>query len=173
MRSSDVLVEGYGRIKEEVRAAVEGLSADELSRQVPEGANTLGWLVWHLARVQDDHISDVAGREQAWTEDGWAERLGLPVANSDTGYGHTAQQMASVRVASAADLLGYYDAVHERTLAFLSATGDEDLDRVVDKEWDPPVTLGARLISVLADDLQHVGQAAFVRGSLRRGEGSG
>ncbi|MFI0980661.1 DUF664 domain-containing protein [Streptomyces sp. NPDC021093] len=173
MRISDVLVEGFGRIKEVVHEAVDGLSAQELSRQVPEGANTVGWLVWHLTRVQDDHVSELAGREQAWVEDGWAERFGLSLDIADTGYGHTAEQMASVRVASAGDLLGYYDAVHGRSLGYLATIGEDDLDRVVDKGWDPPVTLGVRLISVLADDLQHAGQAAFVRGSLRGSEGAG
>lgn len=167
MRTSDVLAEGFGRIREVVHEAVDGLSAQELSRQAAKGTNTVGWLVWHLTRVQDDHVSEVAGHEQAWTGDGWADRFDLPLESADTGYGHTEEQMASVRVASTADLLGYYDAVHERTLAFVATLGDDDLDRVVDKGWNPPVTLGARLISVLADDLQHAGQAAFVRGVLR------
>jgi uncharacterized damage-inducible protein DinB len=167
MRTNDLLAEGFGRIGEVVHQAVDGLSAQELSRQAWAGANTVGWLVWHLARVQDDHISEVAGREQAWTEDGWADRFALPLDTADTGYGHTAEQMASVRVSSAADLVGYYDAVQARTLDFLASVGDEGLDRVVDKAWNPPVTLGVRLISVLSDDLQHAGQAAFVRGLLR------
>ncbi len=45
----------------------------------------------------------------------------------------------------------------------------EDLDRVVDKRWNPPVTLGVRLVSILNDDVQHVGQAAYVRGLLAAG----
>jgi uncharacterized damage-inducible protein DinB len=173
MRTSEVLAEGFGRIREVVHEAVDGLSAQELSRQPWPGANTVGWLVWHLARVQDDHVAEAAGREQVWVREGWAERFALPLEPSDTGYGHTAEQMAAVRVGSATDLLGYYDAVHARTLDFVAATGDDDLDRIVDKGWDPPVTLGVRLVSVLADDLQHAGQAAYVRGVLRRGDGQG
>ena len=66
--------------------------------------------------------------------------------------------------ADAALLLGYYDAVHEQTLRYLDGIGEADLDRIVDRRWDPPVTLGVRLVSVADDDIQHAGQAAFVRG---------
>ena len=71
-----------------------------------------------------------------------------------------------MRVPSAQLLLDYAGAVHERTTQFLRSLTDEDLDLVVDRRWDPPVTLGVRLVSVLADDLQHAGQAAYVRGLL-------
>jgi hypothetical protein len=122
--------------------------------------------VWHLTRIQDDHVADVAGTEQVWTSAGWADRFGLPFEPADTGYGHGAEQVAAVRVPSADLLTGYHDAVHERTVAYARTLVDADLDRVVDHRWDPPVTLGARLVSVLADDLQHAGQAAYVRGLL-------
>ncbi|WP_143671920.1 DUF664 domain-containing protein, partial [Streptomyces caniscabiei] len=81
-------------------------------------------------------------------------------------YGHGAAQVAAVRVASGDLLTGYFDAVHERTLEYVRGLGPDDLDRVVDERWTPAVTLGVRLVSVLADDLQHVGQAAYVRGLL-------
>ena len=54
--------------------------------------------------------------------------------------------------------------MHEATVAYLATVTPEDLDRIVDERWDPPVTLGVRLVSVVSDDLQHAGQAAYVRG---------
>ncbi|MEV5609032.1 DinB family protein [Streptomyces sp. NPDC052225] len=166
MRSHDVLIEGYGRIREEVHAVVDGLSVDDLHARPGDEANSIAWLVWHLTRVQDDHVAEAAGIEQAWLAKGWADRFALPLEESDTGYGHTQKQVGQVKVDSGEMLLEYYDAVHEQTLAFLSGLTNEDLDRVVDERWDPPVTLGVRLVSVLSDDLQHVGQAAYVRGLL-------
>ncbi|RPK68747.1 DinB superfamily protein [Streptomyces sp. ADI96-02] len=168
MNSADILVEAFGRIKETVHAAVEGLSADDLSARLDAGANSIAWLVWHLTRIQDDHIADVAGRDQIWLTEGWADRFGLPFEDADTGYGHGDDDVAAVRVDSAEPLLGYYDAVHDQTLGYLGRLGGLALDRIVDDRWSPPVTLGARLISVLAEDLQHAGQAAFVRGALER-----
>ncbi|MFI7387813.1 DinB family protein [Streptomyces sp. NPDC049813] len=164
MHSHDVLIDGYGRIQEEVHAAVEGLSPDALHTRPGGAGNSVAWLIWHLTRVQDDHLADAAGTEQIWLTGGWAERFALPLPKTDTGYGHTSKQVGEVKVASGELLVGYYDAVHEQTLRFLGGLRDAALDRIVDEDWDPPVTLGARLVSVLADDLQHVGQAAYVRG---------
>ncbi|MBF6301135.1 DUF664 domain-containing protein [Nocardia amamiensis] len=165
--SADVLTDGYERIKETVHEAVDGLGEDDLVHRVEPGANSIAWLVWHLTRVQDDHIADVAGIEQVWTAQGWFDRFGLPVDKTATGYGDRPADVAAIR-ASAELLTGYYDAVHEQTLRFVRELGDGDLDRVVDTRWDPPVTLGVRLVSVISDDLQHAGQAAFVRGVLER-----
>ena len=167
MRSRDVLLDGYGRIPGVVHAAVEGLDEDRLADRLDGATNSVAWLVWHLTRVQDDHVADVAGHEQLWTAAGWAERFALPLDDADTGYGHTGEQVAAVR-APAALLLGYLDAVCARTTEYLRTLGDDDLDRVVDTSWDPPVTLGVRLVSVLDDDLEHAGQAALLRGLLLR-----
>jgi uncharacterized damage-inducible protein DinB len=166
MQSRDLLLYAYEQIQENLRRAIEGLDADQLSRRVGPGSNTIAWLAWHLLRVQDDHVADVADREQVWTSGGWAERFGLPFDPGATGYGFSPDDVAQVRVESADLLLGYGAAVHEQTAAFLRGLSDEDLDRVVDTRWDPPVTLGVRLVSVLSDDLQHIGQAAYVRGLI-------
>ncbi|MFJ6728667.1 DinB family protein [Streptomyces sp. NPDC091281] len=167
MHAKEILIEAYGRVREEVRAAVEGLDADGLAARPAAGTNSVAWLVWHLTRVQDDHLADAFGHEQVWLSEGWEERFGLGLPRADTGYGHSAAQVAKVRVADGALLTGYFDAVHERTLRSLRELTAADLDRVVDERWDPPVTLGVRLVSVLSDDLQHAGQAAYARGLLR------
>ncbi|WP_030759864.1 mycothiol transferase [Streptomyces sp. NRRL F-2664] len=172
MKATDVIADGFGRIREVVHEAVEGAPADLLTARLDPGANSITWLVWHLTRIQDDHIAAAAGLEQVWTAGGWADRFGLPLPAASTGYGHTAHQAGTVRVDSGELLLGYFDAVHEQTLGFVHGLAAADLERVVDERWDPPVTLGVRLVSVLADDLQHAGQAAFVRGVLERGRDS-
>lgn len=168
MNSVELLTDAYGRIKEEVHGAVEGLAPRLLNARIDPGANSISWLVWHLTRVQDDHVSEVAERAQVWTADGWADRFGLPFDDAATGYGHRSNEVGQVQVESGTLLLGYYDAVHEQTLGFLRGLADADLNTVVDEAWMPAVTLGVRLVSVLGDDLQHAGQAAFVRGVLER-----
>ncbi|MFH8570009.1 DinB family protein [Streptomyces sp. NPDC017993] len=165
--STDLLVDAFGRIREVVDDVVTGLSPDELSARLDEGANSIGWLVWHLTRIQDDHIAAAAGTEQVWVAEGWSDRFDLPFATDSTGYGHSPEDVAAVRV-SAQPLNDYHGAVHDNTVAYVSALTDKDLAQVIDRGWTPPVTLAARLISVIADDLQHAGQAAFLRGILRR-----
>ena len=172
MESSDLLIDAFGRLPQTVGRVLNGLSAKELNhRPYPDG-NSISWLIWHLARVEDAQLSDVAGHQQVWTAEGWADRVGLPLAVEDTGYGHTSEEVAKVQVQSAEVLQGYYDAVSSRTIAFVSGLSASDLDRVVDTSWDPPVTLGVRLVSSLADCLEHVGQAAYVRGMLTSGGAS-
>lgn len=167
MHAKDILIDGYGRIREEVHATLDGLGPDALhARPVPD-ANSVAWLVWHLTRVQDDHVADAFDLEQVWLSQGWEKRFGLDLPRRDTGYGHSAAKVAEVRVESADLLTGYYDAVHEQTLGMLRELPAKDLERIVDERWDPPVSLGVRLVSVLSDDLQHIGQAAYLRGLLQ------
>ena len=168
MTSAELLADAFGRVRDTVHAAVAGLSAEQLAYRIDSSANSIGWLVWHLARVQDDHIADVAQTEQVWMSGGWAERFGLPFPPLSHGYGHSAADVAAVRVESPDMLTGYYDAVHEQTMRFVAGLTDADLPRVVDERWDPPVTLAVRVMSVISDDLQHVGQAAFIRGIVLR-----
>ncbi|MGB2572123.1 mycothiol transferase [Micromonospora citrea] len=118
---------------------------------------------------QDHHVADLIGEDQIWVSGDWAGRFGLTADPDDTGYGHTPRQVAAVRPESAQALVDYHLAVAARTRTFLTALTPADLDRVVDEAWDPPVTLGVRLVSVVEDDLQHVGQAAYVRGLLTPG----
>ena len=166
MEQSDLFIDAFGRLPQAVRRAVHGLDAGALNhRPYPQG-NSISWLIWHLARSEDAQIAPLAGHQQAWTAEGWFERVGLPLAVEDTGYGHTSEQVAEVRVQSAEVLLEYYQAVHSRTAAFVSGVTGQDLDKVVDTAWDPPVTLGVRLVSILGDGLEHVGQAAYLRGML-------
>ncbi len=167
LTTADLLVDAFGRIRETVHQTVTGLTREELSFRPDPGSNSIGWLVWHLSRVQDDHLADAAGTEQVWTAGGWCDRFGLPFDNAETGYGQRAEQVAAVQV-SAEQLLGYHDAVFEQSKRYLAGLGDADLDRVVDESWDPPVTLGVRLVSVLSDDLQHAGQAGYLKGLLGR-----
>ena len=165
MTSAELLTDAFGRVQETVHEAVDGLSAAQLAARLDDDANSIAWLCWHLARVQDDHVADAFGVEQVWPR--FMEGFGLPFGPGATGYGHSSRQVALVRVSG--DLLtGYHDAVHEQTVALVSGLTDTDLSRVVDERWDPPVTLGVRLVSVISDCLQHVGQAAFVRGILLR-----
>jgi uncharacterized damage-inducible protein DinB len=165
--SAQLLTDAFDRIREVVHEAVDDLTPDQLAYRINDEANSIAWLVWHLTRVQDDHIAGVAGTEQVWTSQGWAQRFGLPLDLTDTGYGHSSDEVASVQVSSGGVLLtGYHDAVHDQSVKFIGSLTDEDLARVVDRAWDPPVTLGVRLISVISDDLQHAGQAAIIRGLL-------
>ncbi|WP_270888777.1 mycothiol transferase [Pedococcus sp. 5OH_020] len=167
MTLGELLVDAFERVRTGAEEAVRGLTPEQLAQRPSPRANSIAWLVWHLTRIQDDHVADVAGTEQVWLAQGWHERMGLPFRPDDTGYGHTSEQVEQLRGLDADRLIGYLDAVHRQTVGYVSALTPDDLGRVVDERWDPPVTLGVRLVSVVNDDSQHVGQAAFVRGLVR------
>jgi hypothetical protein len=167
MTSRDILMDAFERIRDAVHPAVNGLSPEELAFRLDAGSNSIAWIVWHLTRIQDDHVAGLDACAQVWTQNGWVERFGLPLDPADTGYGHGPDESATV-VAAGPLLLGYFEDVHEKTVRYVGSLVETDLARVIDTTWDPPVTVGIRLVSVIADDLQHVGQAAYLRGILQR-----
>jgi hypothetical protein len=164
MDVSAVYLELYGRIAPLAEKAVQGLTPDQLRRAPEPRANPIGWLVWHLARVQDHHIAEILDTGQVWVDDNWARRFGLEPDPANIGYGHRPADVAAVRPEDPDVLLDYLSAVEARTTPLLQGLSVEDLDRIVDRRWDPPVTLGVRLVSIADDSLQHVGQANYLRG---------
>lgn len=163
---ASLLLEVYGRIPPLAREAVDGVDLDRLTEAPSPGANPIAWLVWHLTRVQDHHVAELLGADQLWVGGHWARRFGLEPDPSNTGYRHSAEEVAGVRPDRPEVLLEYLDAVDRRTRAMVADLVPADLDRVVDRRWDPAVTLGVRLVSIADDGLQHAGQAAYVRGLL-------
>jgi uncharacterized damage-inducible protein DinB len=168
MELNELLIDLFERVTEHVHEAVDGLDPEALRTPIEPGTNPIGWLVWHLTRVQDDHIAEILGEPQLWTTGNWARRFGVAADAGNTGYGHSWKDVTAIRPESADALIDYYEAVAGRTRQLLHNTSAKDLDRVVDDRWDPPVTLGVRLISVADDDIQHGGQASYARGILDR-----
>jgi uncharacterized damage-inducible protein DinB len=170
--AGQLLSDSFGRVGEQVPGLVRGLDADQLAWRPDPGSNSIAWLLWHLTRVEDDHIAEVAGTEQVWLASGWYERFGLPFAPEAHGWGQTADEVAQVRVDG--DLLaGYHVETAARAIEYVSGLTPRDLDRIIDERWDPPVTLGVRLVSVVNEVNQHLGQAAYLRGLIERGHADG
>jgi len=164
-----VLLELYGRIPPLADAAVGAASPAQLTAAPGPGSNTIAWLVWHATRVQDHHVAELRGDDQVWAGGGWAQRFSLEPDPQNTGYGHGPDEVRRVVPSRPEDLTEYLGAVQARTVAYLATLSEGDLDEVVDRRWDPPVTRGVRLVSVADDALQHLGQAAYLRGLLARG----
>jgi uncharacterized damage-inducible protein DinB len=168
VETGDVFKDAYGRIQGLVHRIAEGLDAESLAYRPDVGANSIGWLLWHLIRVQDNHIAELAAKEEAWVTDGWAERFGMEPDPTNTGYGHTSEEVGAVRPDGPAVLVEYQDAVTANVNAYLDSLDSEELDRLIDFSWDPPVSVGVRLVSVIGDCYQHAGQASYVKGMIER-----
>lgn len=179
--ATELLLDGFERVREEVEHVLLGLSPAQLVQRPGPHANHIAWLVWHLTRVEDDHFAALAhvlegndppaGRThevpsgQVWPE--WRERFALPFGEWATGYGQSSEQVGAFPTTDSEALRGYHEAVHERAAEVIRGLSEEDLGHVVDQRWTPPVTAAVRLMSILNDATQHVGQAAYVRGLIR------
>jgi hypothetical protein len=168
MELNELLVDLFERVAEHIHEAVDGLDVGALTTPPEPGTNPIGWLVWHAIRVQDHHVAELLDQEQVWMSGNWAPRFGVAADADNTGYAHSWVDVMAVRPESAETLIGYYEAVARRTRELLERTTPQDLDRIVDERWDPPVTLGVRLVSIADDDIQHTGQACYARGILDR-----
>jgi hypothetical protein len=157
----ELLRDAFTRLIEHVDELTAGLTEEQANYRPSPDANSIAWLIWHSARVQDIQLAPIAGIEQVWTHDGWVDRFGLDLPRNDTGYGHGPDEVAKVH-ASAELLAGYYHALHKVTLEFVARVTAADLARIVDRNWDPPVTASARIVSIIDDCAQHLGQAAYL-----------
>jgi len=164
--TNDVLLDAFGRVDEGVRGLLSSVPADELNVRPDGHGNPIGWLVWHLLRVQDDHLAEVAERQQVWMADGWFERFGLPFPPKAHGYGFSSEDVDRTTFDGADLLAGYQADVHHMTIELVRSITATRLDDVIDTNWDPPVTVAVRVVSVVEDCLQHLGQANYVAGLL-------
>lgn len=166
MRYRDLLTESFDRVADELPALLDGLTPEQLLWQPTPTANHIAWLAWHIGRCEDAQIAALtpdAGPD-VWNAGGWREQFDLPYPADAIGYGHSPGDVAAFDVTDTALLTGYYAATHEATAQALATLEEADLGRVVDDNWDPPVTLGSRVVSVVNDITQHLGQIAYVRG---------
>jgi hypothetical protein len=162
-----LLADGFGRIHELVPDAVDG-PPEHLSFRADASANTVAWLVWHAARQEDLQVAHLADADQAWIAEGWPGRFGHDLDDGAMGYGDSVEEVARLDDATADLLTGYHEAVHVRTMAYLDRLDAAELARVIDDSYDPPVTVSSRLVSIVSDGLQHLGQAAYVKGLAER-----
>ena len=171
MEWQDLLADGYGRIPEFMENVLSGLNQDDLNWQPSEDSNSIGWLCWHLTRQHDAQIAALMGEDQLWVKDGWHAKFNREPDDGDMGFGHTPEQVAGFKSPPVQTLLDYQRAVTERSKRYFQTLSQTDLDRELKEPWfQPPPTVGVRLVSIMDDSIIHAGQAAYVRG-LRQGKG--
>ena len=165
MDANGIIVDGLSRGRGVLSRALDGLDDDALSYRPADHSNPIGWLAWHIARVEDMHVADLLEAGQLWTEGGWHERFGMPPDARDFGTRQTLDEVNAVNAPSAELLLAYYNAVGERTDRYLEALTAEDLDRVLDEpQFQPLPTVGVRINSLIHHAAHHAGQIDYLRG---------
>ena len=175
MEPKEFAVAGLRRVQETLTRVLDGLTMEHLLHRPTSDSNSIAWLTWHLTRVQDHHISDLAGRPQAWVSEGWHAKFNMPPQPLNTGTGHTPEQVAALRPPNIGTLLEYHNTVFERSKTYLETVTSAGLDMVLNEpQFQPLPTVGVRLVSVINDGAQHSGQAAYLKGLIQsRGEPRG
>jgi len=170
MQATEIIVDALGRIQGNFRRVLDGLTLNQLTYRPTHGSNSIAWLLWHLTRVQDHHISDLVNRPQIWIRGGWHTKFDMPADPLNFGMGHGPKEVGELK-ATAEVLQGYHDATYDQSKEFLSSLDPIDLNTEIDEpQYTPLPTIGVRLTSVISDNTQHVGQAAYLRGLLLRNE---
>lgn len=166
-----LLRDGFGRVREGLELLLESAEPRMLRFRASKNSNSVAWLTWHLTRIEDDHFTHMARAlgnestlEQCWISLDWVGRFNLPYRRLDTGFGHSSDQVADFGVYDGEYLLGYHRDVHEQAMGILATLREEDFSTIIDRRWNPPVTAGVRLISILAETTKHLGQAEFLQG---------
>jgi len=168
MKWQELIIDGYGRILQVLEKALSGLTQDDLNQQPHPDCNSMGWLTWHLTRVQDNHIADLMGEDQLWVKDGWHAKFNRAPDPKDIGFGHSSEDVAAFKSPDVETLLEYHRAVLERSKRYISTLSTADLDQELNEPWFQPLpTVGVRLVSIMSDNLQHAGQVAYLRGLLK------
>ena len=156
------------RIAHDLEQVLEGLSVEEIHCQPSPDSNSIAWLTWHLTRSYDRNISELAGQEQLWIMEGWYTKFNRSPDPTETGFGHSAEEAAAFWAPDSHLLLAYHRAVLERIRQYvLSMLSEEDLDReVYSPTLQNTATVRRRLVGIISEGFQHVGQAAYRRGLL-------
>jgi hypothetical protein len=168
MELKQFVLDIYARRYQELEQAVTGLTPEQLKYQPKPESNSIGWLIWHATRSQDRMNADLFGEDQLWVSAKWHAKFNRPPDQKDTGFGHTAAQVAAFHVPDAQTLLDYANAVYERTKAYISVRLTEaDLQREIrSPTMGTTDTVEQRILATI-NDFQHIGQAGYVRGMLQ------
>mgnify|MGYP002750444426 FL=1 len=173
MDARDVLSEAASRPATEAKALVNTLPEGALNAHAGGHTNSIAWLLWHAGRQMDVQLAQLNGEPQVWHRQGFDSRFNLGELGDTVGYGHTAEQARAVVVEDTALLVEYLGATTAALSEYIAGLSEADLDDVIDTSWTPHVTRGVRLVSMIDDAAQHVGQAAYAAGILASAAGSG
>ena len=167
MTLDEFIVDALAREQELLLEAVQDLTPEELGWRAGPEANPIGWILWHMIRVEDMWFQFFVQRKtEIWERDGWNETFGLPTR--DNGFGHTQEQVADFPVLDLAALLRYGEAVRQATLEYLKTMGPEDY-AVVPREQRPEMSVGAIFRQIIGEVYQHQGHIAYLKGLQRSG----
>ncbi len=158
---------GLNEAFDKLKRALDGLSEDELHWRPALESNTIDWMVWHMARVEDNWVNvRLRESESIWDRDGWAERCGVEVP--DNGYGQSAEEIRAIPPFNVPLVMDYYAAVRQGTTDYFeNEMQEEDLNKEVPHARYDPINYAWVLGHLLCEEAEHLGQIEYLRGMMR------
>lgn len=145
--------------------AAKDLTPEELAWRPGPEANPIGWILWHMLRVEDMWVQFFAQHQpELWERDGWHQKFGLPTR--DNGFGHTAEQVANFPALDRDELLSYGGAVRSGTLEYLRGLTPQEFD-AIPRERRPDMSVALMFRQIIGELFQHQGHIAYIKGLLR------
>lgn len=164
MNALDILLDAASRPLDALGSLSPHLAEEILNAHPAGHPNSVAWLLWHTGREIDLQLAHLTGLDELWTRDGFRELFALGAVGDGIGYGHTADEARAVVVVDPQLLVDYVRAAVDALSDYIRTLDEHALDDIVDHRWNPPVSRGVRLVSIIDDAAQHVAQAAYVCG---------
>ena len=169
MELNEFVAFALDREQEFLLEAVNDLTPEEMAWRAGPEANPIGWILWHMLRVEDMWFQFFIQRNiEIWEREGWNEKFGLPTR--DNGFGHTQEQVAQFPALDLAELLNYGQAVRAATLEYLKTLTPDDY-AIVPREQRPEMSIGAICSQIIGEVFQHQGHISYLKGLMRAGQG--
>jgi len=165
MEWQQLIISIFERMSQIMEKSLQRLTLDDVNQQPSRDTNSMGWLAWHLTRCYDEAMANLLGEEQLWIKGKWHAKFNRPADPQDLGFGHSPEDLSAFKSPEVQILLGYYRAVLELMRHYITNLSESDLDQKLDHPRFP--TVAARLVGVVNDSYQHIGQIAYVRGLLK------
>ncbi|MFC1994682.1 DinB family protein [Chloroflexota bacterium] len=165
MDTKELILASLEQSKGYLSKALDGLTQEEAAWSPRAECNSIAFISWHIARVEDFFVNRALQRkDELYESEGWQEKLGTPP--KEVGYQYTVGQLCAWPVPQLEVLRAYADSVREKTLAFLKHLAPARLSEVPRPDRSPD-SIGVTLGRISTEIALHVGQIAYLRGMLR------
>jgi hypothetical protein len=152
VHASAVSQSGLYSFEDEV---LDGLGEQQLRSRPGDEPNSIAWLLWHCARIEDVTTNLlIAGQPQVVEREDWPGRLKIAAADVGTGMGDTQVSQVSSQIDLGA-LRAYRQAVGGSTRQILLTLAPERLHEGIDPAWIERL-LASGVLGQGAEDLAEI-----------------
>jgi hypothetical protein len=153
-------------LKQSLKRVTDTLTQDEIMWRPACGCNSIGLILFHIARGEDMFVNGfLQNKAHVWETGKWYNRLN--VAQNLGGSHLTVEQVNTFPVPKLADMMAYYTAVRKQTLAYLDAIKPADFEKKVKLPFGE-FTMAGVFSLIIGHTAQHIGEISYLRG-LQRG----